>query len=164
MRVDFVRHGIAEERMPGRPDRDRALTGKGRAKTAAIASQLHRWGWQWDAILSSPLVRARQTAQILQTAELAREVEPFEALAPGGEFAELVQWHRGRPDVSSVALVGHQPDLSCWIELAVWGQASGKIQLKKAGIGRVDFAGGSVRLGRGMLIEVLSPKTMLANS
>lgn len=162
MRVDFVRHGIAEERSPGRSEFDRALTEKGRKKTEAIAARLHRWGWRWDALLTSPLVRARQTAEILQQAELAADVEILEALAPGGDFNDLVRWQHRWSDVAQVALVGHQPDLSCWMELAVWGQASGNIQLKKAGIGRVEFPGGTVRLGRGLLLEVLTPKTLLA--
>ncbi|MEM6446070.1 MAG: phosphohistidine phosphatase SixA [Cyanobacteria bacterium J06642_2] len=163
MRVDFVRHGIAEERAPRLLDAERALTNKGRTKAAAIAARLHRWDWQWDVILTSPLVRARQTAEILQAAQLAAEVEVLEALAPGGEFGEFIRWQQSRPDVNDVALVGHQPDLSCWIELAVWGQANGHIQLKKAGVGRVEFAGGQARLGRGLLLEVLTPKTLLAD-
>ena len=161
MQLIVMRHGIAVERAAGLPDAERALTPKGRNRTQNIAQWLkHRWQ-HWDALLSSPLVRARQTAAIVREAGLATEVELLDALAPGGLFQDLVNWKSARPDANSVAIVGHQPDLSNWIELAVWGQASGRVQLKKAGIAVVDFPAGRMRLGGGVLCELWTPKGML---
>ncbi|MEO0356453.1 MAG: phosphohistidine phosphatase SixA [Cyanobacteria bacterium P01_A01_bin.3] len=161
MQLIVMRHGIAVDRAIGESDTERVLTPKGRQRTQAIAQWLkHRWQ-HWDVLLSSPLVRAQQTATILREAGLVVDVEVMDALAPGGSFQELVTWQSVRPDASTVAIVGHQPDLGNWIELAVWGQASGRVQLKKAGVAVVDFPTGRMWLGGGVLCEVWTPKGML---
>lgn len=161
MQLIVMRHGIAVARAMGFSDAERALTPKGRQRTQAIAQRLKLRWHQWDALLSSPLVRAQQTAVIAQEAGLAADVEVLDALAPGGSFQELVGWSSSRTDASTVAIVGHQPDLGDWIELSVWGQASGRIQLKKAGVAVVDFPAGRMRLGGGVLSELWTPKAML---
>ncbi|MGK7911970.1 MAG: phosphohistidine phosphatase SixA [Synechococcus sp.] len=161
MQLIVMRHGIAEERSLELRDADRALTPKGRKRTQAIAQWLrHRWQ-NWDALLSSPLVRARQTAEILQEEGIVADVEYFDALAPGGSFQDLVKWKSSNSDASTVAIVGHQPDLGDWVEFSVWGQASGRVQLKKAGIAVVNFPAGRLRLGGGVLSELWTPKSML---
>jgi phosphohistidine phosphatase len=161
MQVDFVRHGIAVDRARGMADRERPLTPKGRQRTAVIAQILYRRGDRWDAILTSPLLRAQQTAEILQAAQLAPELVEFPPLEPGGDFRELASWSQTHPQQERIAVVGHQPDLGHWIELALWGEAKGCLQLKKAGVGRVDFPAGRLRLGAGILLELLAPKTLL---
>ncbi|WP_017328018.1 phosphohistidine phosphatase SixA [Synechococcus sp. PCC 7336] len=161
LKVNFFRHGIAVDRSPDRKEFERELTPKGRDRTAQIARWLYDRGDRWDALLSSPLLRAKQTAQILVEAQLAADVERFEALAPGGEFSDLAAWGRSHAETTAIGVVGHQPNLSNWIELAVWGQASGSIQLKKAGLACVEFPGGRIRLGAGVLLELLTPKSML---
>ena len=169
----LIRHGIAAERSAALRDADRPLTEKGRQRTTAVARWLYTRGERWQYLASSPLVRARQTAELFLEANLASELEILPVLAPGGEFGEFVrQWQLwtsqggelGDKDDGrspAIAIVGHQPDLSEWIELAVWGQSSGSLQLKKAGVARVVFPGGRVRLGAGILAELLTPKSML---
>ena len=161
MQLVIVRHGIAVDRTEGLRDAERPLTPKGRSRTQKIALWL-KARWQcWDAVLSSPLVRAHQTADILQEAGLVSEVELFDALAPGGSFHDLEEWWNSRTSLETVAIVGHQPDLGDWVELAGWGQASGRIQLKKAGIAVIEFPAGRMRLGGGVLCELLTPKGMV---
>ena len=125
------RHGIAEDRQPDRPDQERALTAEGRQRTAAVAAELCRLQLHCDRLLSSPLRRALQTAEIGVAAGLASalELELEDRLAPGGDPRPLLQagpWRR-------LGLVGHEPDLG---ELAssLLGLPAGSISVRKAGI------------------------------
>jgi phosphohistidine phosphatase len=102
VRVFLVRHASAA---PGTPDEERTLTAEGRAEANALAERLAAEGL--DAVLSSPLRRACQTAEIVAEAA-GLEAEVQRALAPGATLASLrdaVAGHSG-----SVAAVGHQPD------------------------------------------------------
>jgi phosphohistidine phosphatase len=102
----IVRHA---EAAAGEPDELRPLTPEGREAARALGEQLAAEGVRPDAVLSSPLLRARETAQ-----ELARpaglEAEPDERLAPGAtaESVKAAVAERGQ----TVVVVGHQPDCS----------------------------------------------------
>lgn len=133
--VYLFRHGIAAERGTYADDSQRPLVQKGRVKTAAIAQRLKDWGLQFDQMLTSPFVRAWQTAEILQAAGLAQQVTFFEPLAPGGQLQTWLAWLAAQPgDLNTLVLVGHEPDLSDWGERLVNGQVSNRWVLKKAGI------------------------------
>lgn len=166
--VDFLRHGIAEERDPEREDGHRALTAEGRQRTEAVIQRLCSLGWSWQVILTSPLIRAQQTAQIAQQVGIVDQILEFPHLAPGGSFGELIRWHQQHPQIRALGVVGHQPDLSGWIEQALWGQTRGTseadpevIRLKKAGVARVAFPQGQIRSGAGVLCALLRPKLLL---
>ena len=123
------RHGIAEERHPDRPDAERVLTAEGRRRTAAVAQELQRLQLCCAPLLSSPLRRAVQTAELGVAADLASGFAIEASLAPGGDPRPLLQagnWQR-------LGLVGHEPDLG---ELAstLLGLPAGAITLRKAGI------------------------------
>jgi phosphohistidine phosphatase len=104
VRVYLVRHAQAAA---GEPDEIRPLTPDGRAAARDLGSRLAAEGVRPDAVLSSPLLRARETA-----AELARalhaESETDERLAPGADAHALREAVAGRGE--SVVVVGHQPD------------------------------------------------------
>ena len=103
MRVFLVRHA---EAATGDPDELRPLTEAGRATARAIAERLA--AEPLDAVVSSPLLRARETAAVIaDAAGLAAEIEP--ALAPGATAQVLAKALAGRGD--AVVAVGHQPDL-----------------------------------------------------
>ncbi len=104
MRVFLVRHA---EAAPGDPDELRPLTAEGRATAQAVAERLA--AEPLDAVYSSPLLRARETARaIAAAAGLEAEVEP--ALTPGARAASLAAALAGKGNV--VVAVGHQPDFS----------------------------------------------------
>jgi len=113
----LFRHGIAAERADTRvdpgagadagADAQRALTAEGRSRTRAVAAQLMRLGLGAERLVSSPLVRARQTGEIAVAAGLAPRLELDGALAPGGDPLPLV-WESS---CSRLVLVGHEPDL-----------------------------------------------------
>src|SRR4028118_1349152 len=92
MELYLIRHGIAAERETYANDEERPLTDKGRKKTEKVAKQLRKHGLRFDLILTSPLVRARETAMILQDAGLSSHVEEFTNLAPDGDIHAWVSW------------------------------------------------------------------------
>src|SRR5690348_12735377 len=109
----LVRHGIAAERGKEWPDDSkRPLTHKGIARMREIASGLEDLGVQFDLILSSPLLRARQTADLLhQGLRGSIPLEETTLLAPGGAPADLIELLRSKKKAERIALVGHEPDL-----------------------------------------------------
>src|SRR4051794_3117487 len=104
MRLYLVRHA---EAAPGEPDELRALTARGRADARTLGRRWRDDGVALDAVVTSPLLRARETG-----AELAREnelvAEADERLAPGAGAADVRSAIEGRGE--TVAVVGHQPD------------------------------------------------------
>jgi hypothetical protein len=91
----LIRHGIAAERGTYADDRDRPLTAKGRDRTERVAQRLSQLGLSFDALLSSPLVRAYETAEILVYQGLAPYFTRHDALAPGGDLADWLTWVGG---------------------------------------------------------------------
>ncbi len=104
MRLYLVRHAKAA---PGEPDELRELTARGQDDARALGKQLAADGVRPDAILTSPLLRARQTADQLARA-LGVEAEPDERLAPGATPERLREAIEGRGE--TVLAIGHQPD------------------------------------------------------
>ena len=104
LRVYLVRHG---EAAPGDPDALRPLTPAGRASVRELGDRLSSDGVRPAVVLSSPLLRARETAEELAQA-LGCEAETDDRLAPGATAASVRDAVAGRGDV--VVVVGHQPD------------------------------------------------------
>lgn len=161
----LIRHGIAADREAYATDEERPLTEKGHQKTGKVAKQLRERKLYFDRLLTSPLVRARQTAAILQEAGLAAEVQEFPALAPDGDIQTWVswfeEWRQGASGEGTVALIGHQPDLANWAEILVWGQAREKLVLKKAGAISLTLPNTGSPIGRSSLFLLTSPKWLL---
>ena len=162
----LLRHGIAEERCPERVDGERALTAVGRSRTRAVAERLVQLGLGCDQLVTSPLVRARQTAEIAVGAGLVAQGSPSlslrvdAALAPGGdplplvaEFQRAASAHKG---LLRLALVGHEPDLGA-LAAQLIGAPEGAIALKKAGIALLLLGP-----GRGQLKLLMAPRQLLA--
>jgi phosphohistidine phosphatase len=131
----IIRHGIAAERGTYANDDDRPLTDDGIAKTQQLAKRWAEMGLSFELILTSPLVRAAQTADILQAA-LGQQLEVFEALEPEGDFEAWFDWFEDwqHADRGALAIVGHEPDLGEWAERLIWGEIRHQLVLKKAGI------------------------------
>lgn len=132
----IIRHGLAGERGTYENDDERPLTEEGRDRTRKVAKRLHALELQFDLVLTSPLVRAKQTADILQSVNLCSQVEISPNLAPEGQFKDWLVWlDRWRlSGGKSLAIVGHEPDLSQWAEQLLWGTIKDRLILKKAGI------------------------------
>jgi phosphohistidine phosphatase len=164
LKLYLVRHGLAGQSGDYPNDRQRPLTDEGQKKMAKVARRLAELGVTFDRVLSSPLVRARQTAEILLAHKLGDAIEEFCPLAPGGEIQDWIDWWRQSSNHGtehSLALVGHEPDLGHWAELLVWGEARGKLPVKKAGVIGLEIPDTDHPLGQGELFLLTSPKWLL---
>ena len=155
----LVRHAIAAERGAEWPDdTKRPLTVRGMARFKDAVRGLHRLDVVIDEIFTSPLMRARQTADLL-AAGLASTpvVKTLEALAPDHAPAAVLTALARAARRSRIALVGHEPGLG---ELA--GHLVGTrraIPFRKGGVARIDL--GSISARRiGTLIWLLPPKVL----
>jgi phosphohistidine phosphatase len=100
----LVRHADAA---PGEPDELRSLTAEGREQARALGRRLREEGVAPDAVLSSPLLRARETANLLcETHDISAEAD--ERLAPGASADQVRQTVADRGE--HVVVIGHQPD------------------------------------------------------
>jgi len=104
MRIYLVRHGEAAS---GEPDQDRRLTEQGREQSRRVGEQLAGVEPRPAAVLHSPLVRARETAELI-AAPLVIQPEPDDRLAPGATAAGVRAATEGHGE--AVVVVGHQPD------------------------------------------------------
>ncbi len=135
----LVRHGIAEERGPEWPDDDqRPLTDRGKRQLRQSARGLVRIGVVIDVLLTSPLVRARQTADVLAaTLDPAPAIVVAESLAPGAAHAMLAADLAKHARRSSLGLVGHEPGIG-----AMAGRLAGlrqALEFKKGAVCRIDL-------------------------
>jgi phosphohistidine phosphatase len=137
MNLYIVRHAIAVERgTPGYDDdSQRPLTDKGIRKMKKIAKGLYQFDLKLDKILSSPYVRARDTAKIL-AGEFQKEdqLSYSDNLTPPGSFEALVAEIHEKYDVDALALVGHEPMLSQFVSWLTTGNTEMNLVLKKGGV------------------------------
>ena len=136
----LIRHGIAEERGPEWPDDSkRPLTGKGIAALKQEAKALAALDISFDLIISSPLTRTRQTANVFAEHLPGKPaVELSDSLAPAGTPAAVIQEIARHSRKARVALVGHEPNIG---ELAArLIGARSPIEFKKGAICRIDLA------------------------
>jgi phosphohistidine phosphatase len=157
-----MRHGIAEKRVlpDSGDDAARPLTDKGRRRVKQIASGLKRLGCTVDWIVTSPLLRAWETADIA-AAELNPKgpLDVCKALSPGGSSDEVVAFISAQPSRNAILVVGHEPDLS---ELAAHLLGAGKqagLSFKKGGCCLIE-CDRPVSPSRGRLVWWLTPKVL----
>lgn len=160
MLLVLFRHGIAQDRddPASPPEAERRLTPKGIRRTRQAARGLRALGVDPSAVLSSPYVRARETADLAVEALGLRDVEivETEALlpdAPPGDLLRVLE----RLDAPSVLCTGHAPHVDVAIAY-VLGAAAPVTELKKAGAACLDV---SPRIDhRGRLLWLLEAKTL----
>lgn len=157
MKIFFMRHGVAGPAHGQIKDYDRALTDEGRSQLNLIAKAMQRLTIRPDVILTSPLVRARQTAEIIAPA-LDSRLETAEELQPGCTLDDLQRLLR-RYQHEAVMVIGHEPDFSALVARLINADERG-ILLKKGGMIRIDVDG-RPQAGRGRMVMLLTPKTMM---
>jgi len=153
MDVILIRHAEAGERDPNSwpDDAQRPVTPDGRRKQVAAAQAMQKLGFEFDFLVTSPLVRARQTAEII--AEVYGWKEPplsDDVLGSGCTPAAIVKLLAKFPPGSSVALVGHEPAFSKVAAALIGRSGDAQLRLKKSGVIGVAFDG-PAELGRGLL-------------
>ena len=156
MHVWLVRHALAADREKFRgPDTERPLTDKGRRRFRRFSRWLLEQTAPPDLILSSPLLRTAQTAQILaKSCGLKRAgLQYTDLLAPGTDPREVLSFLCDRA-VERVALVGHEPDLGTMLSLLIGG---GSIPFGKGFVAAVEFHS-LPPAGDGQLLWFVGPK------
>ncbi len=145
MEVYLLRHGIAEDGGPDKPDADRALTTDGRRKLRHVLELSSEVNVDPSLILTSPLRRAMQTAEIARSVlKCKNALISCKALAPGGSVEQVWDEVRAHRQETALLLVGHNPQFA---ELAGYflGARELRVDFKKGAILRVDFDSFSAR-------------------
>ena len=158
MRLIIIRHAIAVERgTPDIADEDRPLTRKGERRFRAAARGLARIEPRPDVLLTSPLPRARQTAEIAAAAWGKVKVKKSDVLA-GGSFAEVAGVVDKLPRDATTAIVGHEPDVSELLAAILGSKDAAAFSFKKGGVAVVEVAG---PLGQGGVFVWAMPPRLL---
>jgi phosphohistidine phosphatase len=139
MEIYILRHGAAEDARPGHPDAERQLTEEGREKLRNVLRRAQAAKVEPSLILTSPLVRA------VQTAELAARILGYkgklattDALLPSSSPPNVWEEIRSRRDESVILLAGHEPLLSQVVAFLL-GAPGLQVDLKKAALARIQM-------------------------
>ena len=157
----LLRHGVAESGH-GKADEDRALTPEGVQGILLVARALGRMGGRVERIVSSPLLRTRQTADTIRNElPVTEPVVESDVLRPGADAVQVVAECQAHSDVSTLLLVGHLPDLSGVLGYLVSGHPTGAFGFQPGSIARIDFQG-AVRPSFGVVRWLLAPEQLQA--
>lgn len=138
MRIYLLRHGIAEARGGDKADAERRLTAEGREKLRQVLAQARAAGAAPDSILSSPLVRALETARLAADILGYRgEIERSDALLPDASPPALWQEIRANKNRQAVLAAGHEPHLSAALAYLL-GTPSLQVDFKKGALALLD--------------------------
>ena len=163
LEIYLVRHAVAAERGPKYPDdRSRPLTPEGVKRFRESVKGLSKFGVEIDIVLTSPLVRARDTATLLASALKPKpSIEQVEALAPGGRHVAIVEAIKAAKRQRRIALVGHEPDLGEFAARLLGSR--GGVEFKKGAICLIDVDSATPG-GPGTLRWFLPPRALRALS
>jgi phosphohistidine phosphatase len=156
MKLYFLRHGLADRSAWMGTDFERPLTEEGKERMMHEADCIRQLDLGLDAILSSPLVRAYQTAEIVaDRMNMLDLLVVDEQLEPGFGPSDLAQILEGYPQADELMLVGHEPDFSETISFLIGG---GSIVCKKGSLARVDLIDAGPLAGE--LVWLIPPKAL----
>jgi phosphohistidine phosphatase len=140
----------------GKDDNERSLTAKGERRMRRVARGLRAAVDPLDVLATSPLMRATETARIVSQVYGGPEPLELDALAPGHSPDDLAVWLEEQAPESTIALVGHEPNLGEAITWFVSGRRTPFLRLGKAGACLLEFPHGTGG-GRGVLSWLLRP-------
>jgi phosphohistidine phosphatase len=158
MLLYLVRHAYAGQHGdPNYPDDSlRPLTTKGRKRFRRLVKKLARRGFAPQVVATSPLVRCRQTAEVIvERVKLAGPPVELDALKPGSELESLVSWSQ-QQQAEQIAWVGHSPDVE-HLAAALLHSREGAVMFAKGAIAAIDFPDG-LSIGHGELQWLATPK------
>jgi len=164
MNLLVIRHAIAEDKevfaSTGRDDDLRPLTEAGRSKMRRAAAGLRVLIPRLTVLASSPLVRARETAEIVAPAFRVSRAEMVEALRPDRPFDAFLDWLRRQPndeDEGAIAVVGHEPHLGGLVTWLMTGTTESRLELKKGAACLLRFEEYPPEAGAAVLRWALAP-------
>ena len=163
MDLYILRHAIAVERgTPGYEDDSQCpLTGKGAKKMRLVAEGMLALDLSFDVILSSPFLRAKQTAEVVaEVFDAARRLKFSKNLEVGGDAEALIDELNEKYGArASIMLVGHEPFLSSVISMLISGNEDIPITMKKGGLCKLTVS--ALRYGQCATLEwLLAPSQM----
>jgi len=163
MKLIVIRHGAAMDReefaRTGASDDLRPLTAEGENELGRVVNGLRGEVRTLSVLATSPLVRARQTAEIVASAFGRGAPEITNCRLPGAPMEEFETWASAYAEDAVLAVVGHEPHLSTLVTWLLTGKAESRIRLKKAGACGVEFEAG-VRRDSGTLSWLLTPRQL----
>jgi phosphohistidine phosphatase len=141
-------------------DSQRPLTKKGRKRFVAMVDILQQRDMEPSLIATSPMLRCRQTAEILAQGLIDQpDVIERQELLPNGDLESLLSWTAEQAaEYQQIAWVGHSPDV-CHITAALIGQPGGSLRFAKGGIAAVRFDG-PIEIGAGELRWLITAKLL----
>lgn len=138
MEIYLLRHGIADDAKPSQSDASRALTAEGREKLARVLHRAGKSGVAPSLILSSPLLRAIETAELAaQILAYGGKIVQTHALVPEASPADTWDELRERRDEPAILLASHEPLMSSLASFLLRSPAL-QVDMKKAALVRVD--------------------------
>ncbi|MSO18845.1 MAG: phosphohistidine phosphatase SixA [Acidobacteria bacterium] len=156
----LIRHGSAEDSNPAQPHDDaaRRLTDKGKRKMREISKGLCRLIARSDWIVTSPLIRAKETAEIVAM-ELppSRSIAICSDLSPGGTLKNILRFISKYPECQRIILVGHETGLSTLAAHLIGATGAAGLSLKKGGCCLIRFDE-AVEESAGRLMWLLTPE------
>lgn len=144
MHLLFIRHAIAERReefaATGKDDAFRPLSDQGRRKMQRAVRGLAQLVPRLNLVATSPLTRAVETAQIVREAYGSVKQIKLDALCPEAPVEDLLPWLRSQQAETPVALVGHEPHMSCAISWLLTGNSTPIVVMKKGAACLIETA------------------------
>ena len=160
MQIYLLRHGIAEDAAPGRPDSERPLTSEGREKLRRVLERARSADTAPSVILSSPYKRAVETSTVAaEVLGYEHQVVNVPSLVPEGSPEEVWQEIRRRPNERAILLSSHEPLMSTMTAFLLDSPAL-LVDMKKAALVRLDCERLGVR-PKGILKWMLTPGVCL---
>jgi len=156
-----IRHGIADDAAEHNgKDEERQLTKKGREKVIGTTKYLRSRDIALDTVISSPLVRARETAEIVcRECSSPKKIAVTNLLSPDGSYSELIAYLNLQKS-DHIAIVGHEPFLSGFVSYCLSQSNQPFLRIKKAGIALIN-CNGQIKPGKCELAWLMGPSQML---
>lgn len=159
MELVVIRHAIAVERSAELPDAERPLTDRGRRRFRHVARGLRRLGLEVDLVLTSPWLRARETAALLKKLTAGRRVPVLTQHLAAPPRADLLSV-MATSGAARLAVVGHEPWLSELVAMLTTGEArhGESLPFKKGGVAILD----GTPAPAGMVLRAFLPPAMIS--
>lgn len=161
MKLFLMRHGQAEDK-EGKVDTQRHLVDKGRARSEMVARHLAKSDLFLDLIVTSPLARAKETAEIVQKTLKCKNLMISEDLVPQAQPLAFYNWLKiHADDLETVLAVGHEPQLSLFASWLLTRQSKSFIEFKKSGVMAIDLNHlGQIEDFHCQLLWLISPQVL----
>ena len=158
----MIRHGLAGKRIEDETsDDERPLNKKGKEKMKDIAKSLKEQKICFDVVLTSPLLRSKESAEIVNGhCSDTKEVTVTDLLIPGASYSNLIKFLNKLKNVEKVAIVGHEPFLSSFASYCLTKDKDSFINLKKGGILMLEIDE-VIRPGRCVMSWLMEPNQII---